>query len=112
MKVKSLLPADTYIIYNKAFLHVEDRKLLTLLYQPIIGSSAVILYLTLLDDLMKEEVLSEEYTHHHLMTTTQLPLETLKTAREKLEAVGLLKTCNFQLSKTHVLFSLARSLNE
>ncbi len=111
MKVKSLLPADTYIIYNKAFLHVEDRKLLTLLYQPIIGSSAVTLYLTLLDDLMKEEVLSEEYTHHHLMTTTQLPLETLKTAREKLEAVGLLKTYVKEGSINHYVYLLYAPLD-
>ncbi len=92
MRPKTLLPADTYVVYNKAFLHVEDRKLLTLLYQPIIGSQAVSLYLTLLDDLMKEEIMSESFSHHHLMATTQLSLDTIKIAREKLEAVGLLKT--------------------
>ncbi len=92
MRPKTLLPADTYIVYNKALLHVEDRKLLTLLYQPIIGSSATSLYLTLLDDLMKEEIMSDVFTHHHLMATTQLSLEALKIAREKLEGIGLLKT--------------------
>ena len=79
MRPKTLLPADTYVVYNKAFLHVEDRKLLTLLYQPIIGSQAVSLYLTLLDDLMKEEIMSESFSHHHLMATTQLSLDTIKS---------------------------------
>ncbi len=111
MKIKNLLPADTYVIYNKAFLHTEDRKLLTLLYQPIIGSSATSLYLTLLDDLMKEEVISEPYTHHHLMTTTQLALDTLKIAREKLEAVGLLKTYVKEESINHYVYLLYAPLD-
>ena len=33
-----------------------------------------------------------EETHHHLMSTMQIKLENLVIAREKLEAVGLLKT--------------------
>ena len=48
-----LLPADTYIVVSKTIIEDEDRKKLTLLYQPIIGHTAVSLYLTLLDDLSK-----------------------------------------------------------
>lgn len=111
MKIRNLLPADTYVVYNKAFLHVEDRKLLTLLYQPIIGSSSTSLYLTLLDDLMKEEVMSDSFTHHHLMATTQMALETLKVAREKLEAVGLLKTYVKEDSVNHYVYLLYAPLD-
>ncbi len=86
-----LLPADTYIVVSKTIIEDEDRKKLTLLYQPIIGHTAVSLYLTLLDDLSKS-IMSEEFTHHHLVSTMQLKLNDIIIAREKLEAVGLLKS--------------------
>lgn len=87
-----LLPADTYIVVNKTILSSEDRKKITMLYQPIIGHTAVSLYLTLIDDLEKREFMSSELTHHHLVSTMQLKLQDIIIAREKLEAVGLLKT--------------------
>ena len=88
----SVLPADTYTVINKTVLTDKDRKIISMLYQPIIGFSAVSLYLTLCDDLDKLEVMSSDLTHHHLMATMQLKLEDIVIAREKLEAVGLLKT--------------------
>ena len=87
-----LLPADTYIVVNKTILSLEDRKKITMLYQPIIGHTAVSLYLTLIDDLEKRELMSDELTHHHLVSTMQLKLNDIIIAREKLEAVGLIKT--------------------
>lgn len=87
-----LLPADTYIVVNKTILSEIDKKKITMLYQPIIGHTAVSLYLTLIDDLEKRELMSRELTHHHLMSTMQLKLQDIIIAREKLEAVGLLKT--------------------
>lgn len=111
MKIRDLLPADIYVVYDRAFIHVEDRKLITLLYQPIIGTNAVSLYLTLLDDLMKEDVMSDSFTHHHLMTTTQMSLDTLKIAREKLEATGLLKTYVHEESINHYVYVLYAPLD-
>lgn len=87
-----LLPADTYIVVNKTILSEQDKKKITMLYQPIIGHTAVSLYLTLIDDLEKREIMSGELTHHHLVSTMQLKLNDIIIAREKLEAVGLLKT--------------------
>ena len=92
MKTKTILPADTYTVINKTVLNDSDRKLISMLYQPIIGFTAVSLYFTLLDDLDKLEVMSQDLTHHHLMATMQLKLEDIVIAREKLEAAGLLKT--------------------
>ena len=92
MKNRTILPADTYIVINKTVLNVSDKKLISMLYQPIIGYTAVSLYFTLLDDLDKLEVMSGDLTHHHLMATMQLRLEDIVIAREKLEACGLLKT--------------------
>ena len=95
----TVLPADTYIVMNKAIINEADRKLITMLYQPIIGHTAVSMYFTLIDDLLKEEFVSDEFTHHHLMSIMQLKLSDIIIAREKLEAVGLLKT---YLKKDHI----------
>ena len=87
-----LLPADTYIVKNCTVLDNENRNILLKLYQPIIGSVAINLYLTLWSDLDTSQIISTEYTHHSLMTNTRLKLEDILEAREKLEAIGLLKT--------------------
>ena len=92
MKNITILPADTYTVVNKTIITEKDKKVISMLYQPIIGYSAVSLYYTLIDDLDKMEVMSEEITHHHLMNTMQLKLEDIVEARERLEAIGLLKT--------------------
>ena len=92
MKNLTVLPADTYTVINKTVITDKDLKILSMLYQPIIGFAAVSLYQTLMDDLDKQEIISAELTHHHLMATMQLGLEDILIAREKLEATGLLKT--------------------
>ena len=90
--MQTILPADIYMVVNKTVITSTDRKIITMLYQPIIGHVATSIYFTLCDDLDKREVMSEELTHYHLMMTMQLKLESIVIAREKLEAIGLLKT--------------------
>lgn len=92
MKNLTILPADIYTVINKTVIKENDSKLISMLYQPIIGYTAVSLYFTLINDLDKLEVMSDDLTHHHLMSTMQLKLEDIVIAREKLEGVGLLKT--------------------
>ena len=75
MKTRTILPADTYVVINKTVIDDGDRKLVSMLYQPIIGYSAVSLYFTLLDDLDKSEVMSGDLSHHHLMSLMQLKLD-------------------------------------
>ena len=89
--MRTVLPADTYKVFNKAFLTPQAKDVLVSLYQPIIGLSAVSLYLTLYNDL-NEEYESIEYTHHHLLSIMMTNLDTIIEARKKLEAIGLLKT--------------------
>lgn len=91
MKVP-ILPADTYIVINKTLLNEKDRNLLIMLYQPLIGSISISLYLTLWSYLDKSEIMSNEWTHHHLMSSLKIRLEEIVVAREKLEGMGLLKT--------------------
>ena len=92
MKDINILPADTFVVVNRTILNEYDRKIISMLYQPIIGSIATSLYYTLWADLDKTELLSAEYTHHHLMTSLRIKMDSIITARKKLEAVGLLKT--------------------
>lgn len=92
MKEINILPADTFIVVNRTILSEKDRKIISMLYQPIIGSIATSLYYTLWADLDKAEILSSEYTHHHLMSSLRIKMEHIVIARKKLEAVGLVKT--------------------
>ena len=92
MKLITLLPADKYVIINRTILTEIDKKNLINLYEPIIGFSAVSLYLTLWSDLDRLELMSKDFTHHHLMSILKCDLETIKLSREALEAMGLLKT--------------------
>lgn len=88
----NILPADTFLVINKTILNEYDRKVITMLYQPIIGSQAASLYNTLWSYLEKNDLFSNEWSHHHLMTSMRLKLTEIKESREKLEAIGLLKT--------------------
>ncbi|MBP5678301.1 MAG: DnaD domain protein [Bacilli bacterium] len=92
MKNIVIVPADTYTVINKSIITEQDKKIVSMLYQPIIGFAATSLYTTLLSSLQEQEWMSEDLTHHHLMSTMQLKLEDIVIAREKLEAIGLLKT--------------------
>ena len=106
MKNLTILPADSYVVINKTVITDKDRKIISMLYQPIIGFTATSLYFTLIDDLDKQEIMSEDLTHHHLMSTMQLKLEDIIIAREKLEAVGLLKTYLRKNSINHYAYLL------
>jgi len=95
----TILPADTYKVISKSNVDMIDKKIVTMLYQPIIGYMAVSFYFTLLDDLDRFKDNNEELQHYHLMSLMHLKLDDIVCAREKLEAVGLLKTF---IKKDHV----------
>ncbi|MFV0249444.1 MAG: replication initiation and membrane attachment family protein [Bacilli bacterium] len=92
MTKENILPADTFIVLNKTILSEQDRKLLIMLYQPIIGQLGISMYFTLWSYLDKIELQSNECTHHHLMTNMRIKLNEILESRIKLEAIGLLKT--------------------
>lgn len=91
MERYNLLPADSYVVINKTILHNEDRKILTTLYLPVIGSDAVMLYLTLWSDLDTAEIVSRDFSHQKLVSSLRMTTYEIETARGKLEAIGLLK---------------------
>ena len=71
MEKYNLVPADTYVVVNKTILHNEDRKIITSLYLPIIGTDAVMLYFTLWADLDNSEILSSEFSHQKLVSSSK-----------------------------------------
>ena len=91
MKKIALYPADIYQVIDKSLLSDSDRLVLNMLYMPIIGSTAISLYLKLQSE-ARNTIISTELTHHHLMTSMGTTLDNIKEARLKLEGIGLLKT--------------------
>lgn len=89
---KSVLPVDRYIVRLNGLLHDHDRKIITRLYQPLIGAAAYSLYMTFWGETNEDRLWGEPATHHSLMTTTQMNLKTIYEQRKKLEGLGLLKT--------------------
>ena len=90
--MRSILPADTYKVFNRAFIGNKEKDIIVSLYQPLIGVLAVNLYLTLTNDLNEEKVESPILSHHHLMSLMLVNLDSIVEARKKLEAIGLMKT--------------------
>ena len=91
MEKYNLVPADTYVVVNKTILNNEDRKIITSLYLPIIGTDAVMLYFTLWADLDNSEILSSEFSHQKLVSSLRITINELQTSFDKLEAIGLIK---------------------
>ena len=108
---RSLLPADTYIVKNATILNNECRNILIKLYQPVIGSTAISLYFTLWSNLDTLEIISTEYNHHNLMSSMGLRLDDILEAREKLEAIGLLKTYLKKGSVNNYIYELYSPLS-
>nr|WP_279326582.1 DnaD domain protein [Bacillus kexueae] len=73
-------------------LHDYDRKVMTMLYQPLIGVKAYSLFMSLWSEVEENKLSGSESTHHVLMSMMQLPLNEIYQERLKLEGLGLLKT--------------------
>ncbi len=89
---QEILPIDRYIVAANGLLHEYDRKVLTFLYQPLIGSACFSLYMTLWAELEENRLWSESSTHHFLMNLMGMNLKDIYEARLKLEGIGLIKT--------------------
>ncbi len=88
---QELVPIDQFIVAADGLLHEYDRKVLTFLYQPLIGSACFSLYMTLWAE-SENKLLQEHSTHHLLMNLLGMNLDAIYEARLKLEGIGLLKT--------------------
>ncbi|XJZ26437.1 replication initiation and membrane attachment family protein [Bacillota bacterium Lsc_1132] len=89
---QEILPIDRYTVAANGLLHDYDRKVLTFLYQPLVGPVCVSLYMTLWAELGENRLWSDSSSHHLLMNLLTLNLKEIYEARLKLEGIGLLKT--------------------
>ena len=90
MHWQELLPADSYKVSSAGLLHDYDRKIVTRLYQPLIGPICFSLYMTFWSELEENRLWSEPTTHYSLMNTIGLNLPDIYEARLQLEGIGLL----------------------
>ena len=88
----ALLPADSYIVINKSIITEEDKKIINMLYLPIIGPLAVTLYNILVNDLDRQQIVSGVKTHDILLSNLHISSNELTDTRNILEGIGLLKT--------------------
>lgn len=89
---KLILPADNYIVINKSILSSMDDKVIDMLYLPIVGALPIMLYKILINDLDNAEIVSDVLTHAKLLSNLHISVNELVTARNMLEAIGLIKT--------------------
>ncbi|WP_257346528.1 replication initiation and membrane attachment family protein [Pseudalkalibacillus decolorationis] len=89
---KELLPVDRYTVFSNGIIRPDDLRVVTMLYQPLIGANAYSVFMTLFSELDSKEIESKPSSHHSLMSHTQMNLQSIYEARKKLEAIGLLKT--------------------
>lgn len=89
---QELVPIDRYMVHASGLLYEYDRKVLTFLYQPLIGPVCLSLYMTLWAELEENRLWSESSSHHILMNMLGINLKDIYEARLKLEGIGLLKT--------------------
>ncbi|MGB6178281.1 replication initiation and membrane attachment family protein [Carnobacterium sp.] len=89
---KNMSPKDGFLVRQNAQLSDVDRKILTFLYQPLIGSNAYSLYMTLWTEVGEETYWSNGILHSELLTLLNIGIPELYQARIKLEAIGLLKS--------------------
>lgn len=111
MLKEKILPADTFTVINKSILTNYDKKILIMLYQPIIGSISISLYLSLWSYLDKMDFMSIEYDHHNLINDMGISLEDIVSSREKLEALGLVRTYIKKDKINNLIYELYSPLN-
>lgn len=88
---KELLPVDHYQVRANGVIHPYDQKIVTALYQPLVGAVATSCYWTLWNE-THEGDWSAVKTHRSMMNRMQLSLDSIYEARKRLEGIGLLET--------------------
>ncbi len=103
---RQILPADTYQVINKSVITEEDKKILNMLYLPIIGPLPIMLYNLFLVDLNKLMVSSSVNSHAKMLSSLRITSSEYSEARNSLEAIGLLKTYLKTDDVNHYLYEL------
>ncbi|UOQ94101.1 DnaD domain protein [Halobacillus shinanisalinarum] len=89
--IGKLLPVDGFTIIRTGAPPRSDQWTLSHLYQPLIGKLAISLYQFLVSEYETYNRGSVQ-SHHALMSYLSTPLDQIYKARQRLEALGLLRT--------------------
>ncbi|MCI5582915.1 MAG: DnaD domain protein [Anaeroplasma sp.] len=92
MAVKSIDSTKKFNIYSNFTLSNDDVSVVSLLYTPLMGSDALMLYLGFQSLLERNNLKSEEIVHQDLFDIFSLTPASFLKARYKLEGIGLLIT--------------------
>jgi replication initiation and membrane attachment protein len=99
-----LRPTDRYRVQLANSLSLFQIKIVTHLYQPLMGPTAHSLYLTLLSEVDGEQHFSADKNHQWLMNIMGSALDHIYRARLRLEALGLLKTYTMEKGSDQMVF--------
>lgn len=83
---------DYFEIHLNSMLSNYDRDTISLLYQPIIGSNAAMLYFTLWSLQKLQKTVDIFSVQNHLLSMSGFNLDQIQEGRNKLEGVGLIQT--------------------
>lgn len=101
---KHIRPLDKYMVRISTPLNTFELKIINQLYQPLTGSLAYALYMTLISELEGDYHVTRESLHRHLMHTMNVSLDQIYRARLRLEAIGLLNTYTVRMEEEFHLF--------
>lgn len=90
--MQPLMPRTAVAIVSTTRLQEERRRVLDLLYQPILGVSAYSFATVMWRQVSLTSDLKVELTHTDLLALLNISTTTLETSRQRLEAAGLLRT--------------------
>ena len=102
---------DTFTVVNRTTLNDSDTHILVTLYQPILGAVSINLYLSLWSYLDRIAILSDTFNHQILVNTMGITLTELLESREKLEALGLIRTYVKKADTNNYIYELSSPLS-
>lgn len=106
--METLRRSDRFLVQSRADLTDVDLQVLSLLYQPLIGSGALALYFVLHSLCDRQTTISDEALHADLESLLSMKTAKLEGARHKLEAIGLI---NAHLAEDRFLYVLNAPLS-
>lgn len=92
MELKKVVVYNGFIVTSASMLSDNDRKILTLLYQPLCGYGALSLYFTLWGKYESIVNFGVKCDHKNLFANMDCTVEEFEKFRDKLEGLGLIKT--------------------
>ena len=101
-----ILATDKFKVVSKALPQEFQFQTLTKLYQPFIGETAVALYMSLIAEIQTGDWNQlPEWNHEQFLVRLGINIQQFTTAKEKLEAVGLMRT-QFNAQKHCFLYEM------